>query len=197
MRNIVLLVLTEYWADWEAAYAIAGINEKQGYIVKTIAMDLLPKVSIGGLRAEIDYCVCDYDDFNDVGIVILPGGYTWMENNYEEISNFIKRAKDSAVPIAAICGATLFLGKHGFLNNIIHTGDDQEYFLETLSCENGYKGKENFVPAQLVNDNGFITANETAALDFAVEIFKTLGIGSNEEIAQWKDKYKSGMYRNK
>ena len=30
MQKVVLLVLTEYWADWEAAYAVAGINEKQG-----------------------------------------------------------------------------------------------------------------------------------------------------------------------
>ena len=84
MQRIVLLVLTEYWADWEAAYAIAGVNDKQGYVVKTIALNLMPKVSIGGLRAEIDYCVGDFMDFSDVEMVILPGGYTWMEDNYDE-----------------------------------------------------------------------------------------------------------------
>ena len=197
MSKIALLVLTEYWADWEAAYAISGINDTQGFVVKTIAMDLLPKVSIGGLRAEIDYCVSDYIDFSNVGIIILPGGYTWMETNYDEIADFVKRARNHAVPIAAICGATLFLGKHGFLNEVKHTGDEQEYFLETLGCEKEYTGKESFVPTQVVNDNGIITANETAALDFAVEIFKTLGIKTNEEISQWQDKYKNGMFHSK
>ncbi|MCL2126380.1 MAG: glutamine amidotransferase, partial [Oscillospiraceae bacterium] len=95
------------------------------------------------------------------------------------------------------CGATLFLGKHGFLNEIKHTGDDQDYFLETLRSEKKYTGEENFIPSQLVNDNGFITANETAAIDFAVEIFRILAIGSNEETIQWHDKYKNGMYNSK
>jgi len=27
----VLLVLTDNWADWEAAYAIVGINEESAY----------------------------------------------------------------------------------------------------------------------------------------------------------------------
>jgi putative intracellular protease/amidase len=164
--------------------------------VKTVAVDLQPKVSIGGLRTEVDYCIGDYSDFSNVGLNILPGGYTWMENNYDAIADFVKRAEDSATPIAAICGATLFLGKHGFLNEIKHTGDEKEYFLETLGCESRYEGKDNFVSAQLVHDKGFITANETAALDFAVEIFKTLGIDTNEEISQWRDKYKNGMFRS-
>ena len=158
-------------------------------------MDLLPKISIGGLRAEIDFCVSDYNDFSDVGIIILPGGYTWMESRYDAIADFVRRARDSGVPIAAICGATLFLGRHGFLNDVKHTGDDQEYFTETLGEEDVYTGKDLFVPVQLVNDNGFITANETAALDFAVEIFRTIEIDSDDEIAQWYDKYKYGMFR--
>jgi putative intracellular protease/amidase len=193
MRRIILLVLTEYWADWEAAYAVAGINEEPEFVVKTIAMDLLPKASIGGLRTEIDYNIRGFNDFSNVGIVILPGGYTWMKNSYDEIADFIKRARDSSVPIAAICGATLFLGKHGFLNEAKHTGDEREYFMEALRCEKGYKGEEYFVPAQIANDKGFITANETAAVDFAAEIFKELGIDSDEEIAQWHRKFKNGI----
>ena len=195
MRKTVLLVLTDYWADWEAAYAVAGINDVQGYVVRTVAMDSSPKASIGGVRAAVDYCVGDYDDFSDVGFIILPGWYTWMEGNYDEIASFVKRARSSDVPIAAICGATLFLAKHGFLNEVKHTGDEREYFLETLRSEKEYTGEEYFVPAQSVNDGGFITANETAALDFAVEILRTLAISSNEEIMQWRDKHKNGMFR--
>ena len=116
MQKVVLLVLTDRWADWEAAYAIAGINEEPRFIVKTIAVDLLPKVSIGGLRTEIDYCVDDCVDLENTALVILPGGYSWLENRYDEIAAFINRAVAFGVPIAAICGATLFLAQHGFLN---------------------------------------------------------------------------------
>ena len=195
MQKVVLLVLTDQWADWEAAYAIAGINEDPQFIVKTIAVDLFPKASIGGMRTEIDYCVDDYVDFENVALVILPGGYAWLENRYDEIAAFINRAVAFGVPIAAICGATLFLAQHGFLNDIKHTGDEKDYFLEKLKHEKGYTGKECFVSAQLVNDNGYITANETAAIEFAVEIFRLLKIDTDDEIALWHDKFKSGIFR--
>ena len=66
--------------------------------------------------------------------------------------------------------------------------------METLKGETEYRGKQNFVPTQVVNDNGFITANETAALDFATEIIRTLGADSEAEIVLWHDKHKNGMY---
>ena len=42
----VLLVLTDRWADWEAAYAISDIRMSGLYEVKTIALDRTPKESI-------------------------------------------------------------------------------------------------------------------------------------------------------
>ena len=36
----------------------------------------------------------------------------------------------------------------------------------------------------MVSDKGFITANETAAVEFAYEIFKMLKVDSEEEIEQ-------------
>ena len=191
----VLLVLTDRWADWEASYAVAGLNSVEHYVVKTIAVDTQPKVSIGGLRTEIDYSIEDYQNFDNLAMVILAGGFSWDENRYDEIADFLKKVIDFRVPIAAICGATIFLGKHGFLNNIKHTGDELEYFQEKLKSENGYKGQEHFLPAQIVADNGIITANETAAVDFAYEIFRTLKIDTDEEIDIWYDTFKFGMIR--
>ncbi|MCL2084884.1 MAG: DJ-1/PfpI family protein [Oscillospiraceae bacterium] len=194
MQKLVLLVLTDRWADWEAAYAIAGINEAPGFTVKTVAADLTPKASIGGLRAQIDYSAAGFDGFEDVALVILPGGYSWMEERHDEIKAFIKRAVHSGVPIAAVCGATLFLAKHGFLNGVKHTGDEPEYFFEKLEREQGYAGKENFVSAQLVNSGGFITANETAAVDFAAHLFRLLEIDTDAEINIWHERFKNGMF---
>jgi putative intracellular protease/amidase len=115
------------------------------------------------------------------------------ENKYQEIANFVKKIHESSTPIAAICGATMFLAKHGFLDNIKHTGDELDYFLEEMKNEEGYKGQANFVKAQLINDGGFITANETAALEFAREIFLTLKIGTIDATDSWYDKFKYGM----
>jgi putative intracellular protease/amidase len=189
MIKVVLLVLTEQWADWEAAYAVAGINEEPGFTVKTISTDLLPKISIGGLRTEIDYSIEDFYDFSNVALIILPGGYTWAERQYSEIAGFVREASAQGIPIAAICGATIFLGKHGLLDNIRHTGDE----LECFEIENGYNGRNNYVAAQVAVDKGFITANETAAVDFAYAIFGLLKIDTDEEIELWYNKFKNGI----
>lgn len=190
-KREVLLLLTDRWADWEAAYAIAGINSSDEYLVKTISFDNLPKASIGGMRVEIDYVIDAYRDFKNLAMLILPGGYSWQENRYDEIADFVKAVMESNIPVAAICGATIFLGKHGILDKIKHTGDE----LELFTIEPGYNGQQYYKSAQVVVDNGVITANETAAVDFTYEIFKMLKIDTDEEINLWHDNFKNGMVR--
>ena len=69
----VLLVLTDRWADWEPAYAISDIRISGMYEVKTIALDRTPKESIGGIRADIDYTLADYQLSGSTAMLILPG----------------------------------------------------------------------------------------------------------------------------
>jgi len=193
MSKEVLLFLTDQWADWEASHAIVGISFAEQYTVKTMGIDKQPKASIGGIRAEIDYSIEDYRNFDNLAMIILTGSFSWGETRYDEIADFVKKANKVGVPIAAICGATIFLAKHGFLNNIRHTGDELEYFEKMLENEEGYKGQEHFSVKQVINDGGFITANETAALEFAREIFLTLKTDTDEEINSWYGKHKHGL----
>ena len=192
-KKEVLLLLTDHWADWEAAYAITGINMSENYEVKTIAVDKEPKLSIGGIRAAVDYTLADYTNFDHLAMVILTGGFTWTESPYDNIADFVRKAHGAGIPVAAICGATIFLGRHGFLNHIKHTGDDEAYFNDMLEDEDSYGGHSHFVVAQAVNDGGFITANETAALEFAREICRTLKTAPEDEIDEWYEKYKNGL----
>ncbi|AQR94867.1 type 1 glutamine amidotransferase family protein [Clostridium saccharoperbutylacetonicum] len=193
IKNEVLILLTEQWNDWEASYAIAVINSFSDYEVKvkTIAVDDIPKKSMGGINAFVDYSINDYQNFNNLAMVILPGGLFWEENDYNEIAEFIKKIMKLQIPVAAICGATTFLCKHGLLNNVKHTGDS----LELFKNQEGYMGEAFYVPAQVVVDNNIITANETAAVEFAYEIFKRLEIGSEDEMEQWYDNFKNGAIR--
>lgn len=190
-KNEVLIVLTEQWNDWEASYAIAVINSFSDYNVKTIAIDDFPKKSMGGINASIDYTIDDYQNFNNLAMVILPGGLSWEENDYREIAEFIKGIMELHIPIAAICGATTFLCKHGFLDNIKHTGDSFELFQQ----QKEYRGEAFYINEQVVVDNQVITANETASVQFAYEIFKILEVDSNEELDQWYDNFKNGAIR--
>lgn len=191
MKNEVLLLLTDKWCDWEASYAIAVTNSFSDYIVKTISIDKKPKISMGNLCTSIDYSITTFDDFSRVAMVILPGGLSWEENDYDEIAAFIKNIAQAHIPVAAICGATTFLCKHGFLDTVHHTGDS----LELFQSQNGYHGQSLYVPAQVVVDGGFITANETAAVEFAYEIFKILKVDSEDEMAQWYDNFNNGAIR--
>lgn len=188
IKNEVLILLTHQWCDWEGSYAIAVINSFSDYVVKTIAIDHMPKTSMGGIRASVDYSIEEYDNFHNLALVILPGGLSWEENQYEEIALFVKKLKAHNIPIAAICGATYFLCKHGFLDSVKHTGDSLDYF----KGAEGYKGEHLYIPAQVVVDGGIITANETAAVEFAYEIFKLLHVDSEEEMSQWYNNFKNG-----
>ncbi|MDD3428718.1 MAG: glutamine amidotransferase [Oscillospiraceae bacterium] len=190
-KNKVLLLLTDKWCDWEASYATAVVNSFSTYTVKTIGIDKAPKISMGNLVAGIDYCIADYTDLSDVAMIILPGGLSWEERDYPEIAEFIKTVVQADIPIAAICGATTFLCRYGFLNNVKHTGDS----LELFESQQGYCGQKLYIAAQVVVDNGFITANETAAVEFAYEIFKILKVDSDDEMAQWYDNFKNGAIR--
>lgn len=191
IKNEILLLLTDRWCDWEASYAIAVANSFTDYTVKTIAIDNCPKLSMGGVKASVDYSISDYRNFDALAIVILPGGLSWEENDYGEIAGFIKKVQMINIPVAAICGATTFLGKHGFLDHTKHTGDS----LELLQSQTGYNGQLFYVPAQVVVDGGLITANETAAVEFAYEIFKLLKVDTEEEMAQWFDNFQNGAVR--
>jgi len=187
----VLLVLTDHWADWESSFAIWLINSVPEYTVKTIAADKQPKVSAGGLRTEIDYAVTEYEQFSNLAMVILTGSFSWKNDSYDEIAKFVKRTRELCIPIAAICGGAVFLAKHGFLDNVKHTGNS----LERFQKESGYNGHDSFILAQVVVDSSFITANETAALEFAREIFRVLEICDDEDMDEWYDEFKNGMVR--
>ncbi|WP_312426018.1 type 1 glutamine amidotransferase family protein [Lacrimispora sp.] len=191
IKNEILVLLTHQWCDWEASYVIAVANSFSDYVVKTIAIDDLPKISMGGIRACIDYSIENYHTYENLAMIILPGGLSWEENDYNEIKEFVKILKERNIPIAAICGATYFLCKHGFLDCVKHTGDSLDLFKSTK----GYKGEHLYISAQVVVDGGFITANETAAVEFAYEIFKILKVDSDEEMSQWFDNFKNGAIR--
>lgn len=191
IRSKVLVVLTDKWCDWEASYAIAVMNSFSDYEVQAIAIDKEPKKSMGGINAAVDYTIKDYNSFDNLAMVILPGGLSWEENDYCEIADFIKRIMELHIPVAAICGATTFMCRNGLLDNVKHTGDS----LELFQSQKGYNGEALYVPAQVVVDNNVITANETAAVQFAYEIFKILKVDSDEEMAQWYDNFKNGAIR--
>lgn len=78
MRQEILVFIFDGYADWEPAFVCAELNSPETqYTVKTISLDLSPKVSMGGFRVIPDYSVTDYP--KDFALLILTGGYAWLE----------------------------------------------------------------------------------------------------------------------
>jgi|GEM_PF-5286298 len=97
-------------------------------------------------------------------MVILTGGYSWKEGEHPEIKTFVADVHSKGIPVAAICGATVYLEKHGFID---HSD-----------------------PEQVVNKNGFIAADERSALEFAREIFLVLKAHPDEVVEEWYSCFK-------
>ena len=95
-------------------------------------------------------------------------------------------------PIAAICGATAYLGKLGLLNDVKHTSNDLKY-LTSVAPE--YRGAEHYIDALAVADKNIITAKGIAPIEFAREIFKTIALYSNDDIQKWFQLFKHGIWR--
>lgn len=113
----------------------------------------------------------------------------WNEESTDDIAVFVKMVIDANIPVAAICGATLFLGRYGFLDEVKHTGDELEFFQK----EPLYHGEKVYISAQVVTDQNIITANETAAVEFADTIFRVLKMYTDEQIDGWFHYFKHGM----
>lgn len=159
-------------------------------MVKTISFDKEPKISMGGFRVVPDYSINDYPA--EFSMLLLIGGDSWVEKKNNDAEALVKYAYEKEIPIGAICGATLFSGELGCLDNIKHTSNTVE-FMKALSPN--YKGEENYIEKQAVSDGNIITANGTAALEFAREILLKLNTETEDKINEWYEFHKSGFYK--
>lgn len=70
--------------------------------------------------------------------------------------------------LGGICDAAAFLGTVGALNHVKHTGNDLNDLKQWAG--DAYTGEGQYLMQQAVSDKDVITANGTAALEFAKEV---------------------------
>jgi len=145
---------------------------------------------MGGLRVTPDISLEDVE-MNDVDMLILPGGTAWEKDENNEIEQLVKNQFASGKEIAAICAATTYLGKQGFLDNLKHTSNDLNY-LKGIAPQ--YSGEENYINALAVSDKNVTTANGIAPIEFAKEIFTTLELHDADHIEKWFQLFKNGIW---
>ncbi len=194
MIKEVLFVILDQYADWEAAHIAAALSDpdegEPKYRVKTVSLSREPVRSIGCFITLPDY---DLESApKDAVAVLLIGGMSWRKPEAEPVAAFVRQARESGALIGGICDGTVFLGMHGFLNDVRHTSNT----LDSLKAAAGdaYTNEEGYVREQAVFDGGIITANGMAQLEFAREVLRALQAAPEEEISEWYDFYKLGLY---
>lgn len=191
MKKTVLLFLLSDYADWEAAYVAAELNFDNGtnpYCIKTVGINNEPVHSIGGLRVLPDYSLEEIPE--EYEALILIGGTSWRAPESEKVVTLVKTSLQKGKLVAGICDATVFLGKHGFLNDVRHTSNRLEDLKEYAAKE--YTNEQGYVNEPAVWDGNIITANGTSPLEFARLVFTKLNLSSEQAIKEWYDFNKLG-----
>lgn len=193
MPDTVHLYVFEGYADWEPAFALAGINNPQfqrepgRWQVATVGERREPVRSMGGVAVLPDLGLAQLNAA-DSRLLILPGGVGWEDAGVHRAAiakagEFIARQ----VTVAAICGATAGLARAGLLDQRPHTSNALAYLKGT-----GYDGAANYRDEPALRDGGLITAGGMAPLEFAREIFIELGLYDDEALEAWYQLYKTG-----
>jgi len=185
--KIAYLLVFDGLSDWEPGLAVAEINKSNNYQVKTVGFKQEIMITMGGVSIVPD-CTLNEINYNDAVILILPGGEMWENNRVMDLIPVVEKFIDLSIPVAAICGPTVFLSRHGFVENVEHTSNGRGY-LKSLIGE--YKGSNLYVNQPSVSDKGIITANGIASVEFARDILDELNIYDEKTLKSWYDFFKT------
>lgn len=192
MKKLILNVILDKYSDWEIAYLSPLLLAlgRDTYEVKTVSLTKDSVRSLGGFTVLPDYDV--HTAPAEFEGLILVGGMSWRTEEARQVEPLVQKAHKNNKLLGAICDATVFLGAAGVLNHVLHTSND----LNDLKQWAGdvYAGEEKYVMQPAVKDQKIITANGTAALEFAREVLLALNVAPEEKILDWYNFYKLGAY---
>jgi putative intracellular protease/amidase len=190
MKKRIFVFLFDGFSDWEISYLTPEINKSEQFDLVYFSKNGNLITSMGGLQITPTTSLYELK-FEDVDILILPGGDAWEKGENAEIEKLTKDIFEKRKPIAAICAATTYLGQLGLLNDLKHTSNDLNY-LKGIAPK--YCGDENYQNSLVFTDKNIITANGIAPIEFAREIFKTIGLYSDDNIEKWFQLFKNGIW---
>ena len=196
MSKEILYILLPDYAAHEAVYLAQAIVSDEfalkanpRYVNRAVAPTTEPVMSIGGFRTLPDY---SFDTMpEDYAALVLIGGFGWSTPVAERVIPIVRSAIEKGKAVGAICNAASFMAKCGFLNAVRHTGNGLEQ-LKSWGGEN-YTNPEGYVHSQAVSDGNIVTANGSAALEFAKELLLLLGNDTPERIEMYYQFHKQGF----
>jgi putative intracellular protease/amidase len=178
----VYLLVVDGFADWEPAHAVAELRRHGGYRVECVGLTRDPVHSMGGVTILPSKRVSEVD-VSDAAVFILPGGDRWENAVVEpELEELLEQFDRAAVPIAAICGATVAIARLGLLRGRRHTSNGLDYLRSHVS---DYSEASNYVDAPAVRDRKLITASGLGDVEFARELFEELDVLTPRDRSLW------------
>lgn len=190
MKKKIFVFLFDGFSDWEIAFLTPEIKKNDEFDLIYFSQNGDSVLSMGGLRILPDISLKEIN-LNEVEMLILPGGTAWEKDENDFIDSFAKSLFATGKTIAAICAATAYLGKKGFLNDLKHTSNDL-FYLKGIAPE--YLGEQNYINSYAVTDKNIITANGIAPIEFAKEIFQKLKLYNENDIEKWFQLFKNGIW---
>ncbi len=196
MHKEILYILLPDFASHEMVYLMEAISSDETqlksnpkYVNKIVAPTMDPVTAIGGFRVLPDYSFERMPE--DYAAIILIGGYGWLTQIANEVIPIIRKALDNRKIVGAICNGASFMAKAGFLNGVKHTGNG----LEQLKFWGGdnYTNSDSYIHEQAVSDDGIVTANGSAALEFAKELLLLLENDTPERVEMYYQFNKQGF----
>ncbi len=115
----------------------------------------------------------------------------WFSPEAGQIVPLVEKAITENKLVAGICNASVFLGMHGFLNNVKHTSNSLDYLKQYAGSQ--YTGEANYINDQAVRGNNIVTANGNAPLEFCREILYLLDAAIPEIIEEAYSFYKNEL----
>ena len=194
MRKLAYLYVSDTMADWEPGYITSELHSGRyfketvvKYEVKTAGLTTDPITTMGGVKILPDLTIQELA-IHETGVLILPGGDTWLEPFHAPVFARVQKFLDNHIPVAAICGATFGLAANGFLDHRKHTSNDLEYVKAICPT---YRGEAFYQQQPVVVDGDLITASGVAALDFAYAVLKKLDVFLPTTLEAWYNLYQT------
>ncbi len=196
MSQEILYILLPDFASHEMAYLMEAISSDEQqlkpnprYVNKIVAPTMEQVTAIGGFRVSPDYSFENMPD--DYAALVLIGGFGWTTPVADAAAPIVKKAIDSGKIVGAICNGASFLAKAGLLNTVKHTGNGIEQ-LKLWGGDN-YTNADGYMHRQVVSDRRIVTANGSAALEFAKELLLLLENDTPERIEMYYQFNKHGF----
>ncbi|ALU25378.1 glutamine amidotransferase [Myroides odoratimimus] len=189
--NHIYIYLFDGYSDWEIGYLMPELIQDSRYQVLTVSDTGADVTSVGGLKVKVD-CSLEDIDISTLKLLILPGGEMWEKstNNFNAIDRVVYGIYKYQLPIAAICGATLYLAQKGMLDYVKHTSNALFYMKGFVPT---YHGEKNYVDQLVVRDQNVVTASGIGATEFSREVMKVLDFNS-EYVDRWFQLFKYGIF---